>query len=127
MSEYCSRCDGTQKAKDALEASLTSLRGEKDLLEATIAGLNREVDDAQDAENVAEERAEDAEEAKDEAVETLRQEKRKSLAMLRRLEFSLHGLCPLCLGIVQHKTGCDLKLAIWRVDHELNRSEYVHL
>jgi predicted RNase H-like nuclease (RuvC/YqgF family) len=124
MSEPCSNCDALRKSVEALENSVGNLSREKSELEDENGKINREVGDAQDERDAAEEMAEDAGEAKDQAVADLRDEKARELAMLRRLEFSCSGLCPLCFGIVEHKTGCDLKLAIWRLDHEIVRAEY---
>jgi chromosome segregation ATPase len=120
-------CEENKKAKDALEATVTLLRGDKDRLEQMNAELNREVDEARDAEEDAAERMEDAEEAQDQAIAELRDEKDRELATLRKLEWCLHGLCPVCHGLPDHhKTACQLKLEIFRLDHELNRSEYIH-
>lgn len=120
-------CEENKKAKDALEATVTLLRGDKDRLEQMNDELNREVDEARDAEEDAAERMEDAEEAQDQAIAELRDEKARELATLRKLEWCLHGLCPVCHGLPDHhKTACQLKLEIFRLDHELNRSEYIH-
>lgn len=116
-----------EDAIKTLKESLEKLRQENDELQEEKGELNREIVDLQGAAEEAEISRDRAHDQKEEAFYALRQEKRKSLDLLRRLEFCLHGLCPLCLGIVEHKTGCDLKLAIWRADHELNRTEYVHL
>ena len=96
-------------------------------LEQENAKLERRIEDLGDEVAAAEDTVEKAERYKDKIYRDRRDEKRQELAMLRRLEFILHGLCPVCLGVVEHKTGCDLKLAIFSIDHELNRSEYVHL
>ncbi len=96
-------------------------------MEERIGELEREVSDLMSEVEEMENARDDAFDARDEAVGTLRDEKQKYIVMLRRLEFSLHGLCPVCLGIVEHKTACDLKLAIWQIDHELSRAEYALL
>ena len=124
MSEQCSECEALRKTVEALNNSVGNLSREKSELEDENGKINREVGDAQDERDAAEEMAEDAEEARDRAVANLREEKALELVMLRRLEFCLNGLCPLCLGVVAHKAGCDLKLAIWRLDHEMVRTEY---
>lgn len=123
-----------ERALEAFKADVTDLKEklfrEKDRAddaEEKAAEFRDEVNERQAAADAAEVERDDAEERKELAETALREEKRAGLAMLRRLEFSLHGLCPICLGIVEHKTGCDLKLAIFRLDHELARSEFVHL
>lgn len=141
MTGHCSCCEGNEKLLHEAERAVTALKADvvglkdrvEDLrsevkdLEQDKAALNREVDDAQGATDDAEESRDTACDARDLALDAIRLWKRGQLVLLRRLEFSLHGLCPLCFGIVEHKTGCDLKLAIWHLDHELNRTEYVHL
>lgn len=110
-----------------LKASIDKLRQENSELKTAKEELTTEVNELNAAAEEAEECRDNAVDDRDEAFAAIREEKRRWLVLMRRLEFSLHGLCPLCLGVVEHKTACDLKLAIWRVDHELNRTEYVHL
>jgi predicted RNase H-like nuclease (RuvC/YqgF family) len=109
---------------DILEAKVSSLRQEKDRLDEDNATLQREISDLQsEADELAVWR-DKACDVRDEAFEALRDEKTLELSMLRRLEFCLHGLCPICKGLLEHKIGCDMKLAIFRVDHELARRVY---
>lgn len=127
MSDQCSECEALRKTVEALNNSVGNLSREKSELEDENGKINREVGDAQDERDAAEEMAEDAEEAQDQAIAELRDEKARELATLRKLEWCLHGLCPVCHGLPDHhKTACQLKLEIFRLDHELNRSEYIH-
>jgi hypothetical protein len=119
MTEPCSRCDDNQRSRDVLEAKVSSLREERDELDTRNTELLSEVAELQSNLDEHEEFVDNAYEVRDAAFAALRDEKGKELAMLRRLEFCLHGLCPLCKGVLEHKVGCDLKLAIFRVDHEL--------
>lgn len=108
----------------SLKGKILLLQEEKDGLDARNNELLREVSDLQSEVEEMEERRDNAIDHRDEAVASLRDEKGRELALLLRLEFCLNGLCPICKGLLEHKVGCDMKLAIFRVDHELARRTF---
>ena len=127
MIDPCIHCEGHHKRILDLETQNKDLFQQKERLEEENARLDRRIDDLNDEVSAAEEMAEKIERDGYRVLDGLRDEKRTQLAMLRRLEWCLHGLCPVCLGVVEHKTACDLKLAIWKLDAEIVKSQFVHL
>ena len=151
---HCSCCEGNsgstkrqleeaERAVVALKADIADLketnedlRVEVKELEADKQGLNNEVDLYQDEADDAEKARDDAMEQRDRMHDELREERAKHLEFLRRMEWS-HEVwrCPVCKHDwaaagnrgPSHGPGCDLKLAIGRLDHALNRNEYTHL
>jgi predicted nucleic acid-binding Zn-ribbon protein len=105
MADTCSDCQRKDERITDLEQENSAIRSE--------------VDEESTRADEEEEFCDNARDARDTAFAALRDEKGKELSMLRRLEFCLHGLCQICKGVLEHKVGCDLKLAIFRVDHEL--------
>jgi len=132
--DHCSCCSESQRlAEDnrlhnkILLEKVRDLERKNTALEEETAKQERRIDDLHDEVSQAEAVAEEVQRAEVALFASVRKAKERDLGMLRRLEFCLHGLCPVCLGVVEHKTGCDLKLAIWRIDSELHRSEFVLL
>ena len=124
---HCICCEGNRILMAGLEREKKELFEAKERLAEEVERADRRIDDLNDEVSAAEEMAEKIERDGYKVLDGLRDEKRKQVAMLRRLEFCLHGLCPVCLGIVEHKTACDLKLAIWALDAEIVKSQFVHL
>ena len=133
MEQHCICCQGNMTLKQeaeravvALKGDVAELRDEIKRLETIHDDLNKELSDEQERADEEEELRDNACDLKDRAVADLRDEKARELSMLRRLEFSFRGgQCPLCFQAPgEHSTGCDMKLAIWRLDHEMVRTEY---
>ncbi len=126
MDGHCNCCEENRKIVEDLKVANRAYREDAKDAEKKCDDLNQELTAAQNAADDAEEARDAADDKKEDAFYALRLEKDKALVLLRRLEFNL-AVCPICTGHLEHKTGCDLKLAIWHLDHELNRTEYVHL
>lgn len=114
------------------EETIRQLTKEKIEVEKLKDDINSELTAAQNAADDAEGERDQRTHEMEVAVADLREARRSMLEFLRQIEFNFKADCPRCffdwraLGLKKqsHRSDCELKLLIYRLDMDLNKPPY---